>query len=207
MLVEAIIAVTERVVRVPIAPLPAGGAPPQEDSLTRRTASESQKSGVQLASNKGCQEVLKRHFREPSAACIFNKFTPPKHFENESLIYVRVVDSGPGVPDSIRETLFQPFVRDGKPHGTGLGPAIAECTARDHGRSVNPEDPHLEIRSLLCVSPRSQWRLCTRRGGSMRKSDMTMSANGTTLRQSKNLVRTPADCAILCLGSSVCGQP
>jgi signal transduction histidine kinase len=83
---------------------------------------------------------FKKAFREPSAACIFNKLPPPKHFENESLIYVRVVDSGPGVPDSIRETLFQPFVRDGKPHGTGLGPAIAECTARDHGGSANPEE-------------------------------------------------------------------
>ena len=60
-------------------------------------------------------------------------------FENESLIYVRVVDSGPGVPDSIREALFQPFVTDGKAHGTGLGLAIAECTARDHGGSVNLE--------------------------------------------------------------------
>jgi len=33
MIVEAIIAVTERGVRVPIAPLPAGGAPPQEGLL------------------------------------------------------------------------------------------------------------------------------------------------------------------------------
>jgi len=38
------------------------------------------------------------------------------------------------------------------------------------------------------------------------KSDMTMSANGNTAPTTKNLVRTPTGCAILCLGSRVCGQ-
>jgi signal transduction histidine kinase len=37
---------------------------------------------------------------------------------------VEVTDEGPGVPDALRETLFEPFVT-GRPDGTGLGLAIA----------------------------------------------------------------------------------
>jgi signal transduction histidine kinase len=57
--------------------------------------------------------------------------------ENQNLIAVRVVDSGPGVPDSIRGSLFQPFVTNRG--GIGLGLAIADCTARDHGGYVSLE--------------------------------------------------------------------
>jgi signal transduction histidine kinase len=43
-----------------------------------------------------------------------------------------VVDSGPGVPTEIRHAIFEPFVSS-KPHGTGLGLAVARRVARDHG--------------------------------------------------------------------------
>ncbi len=45
---------------------------------------------------------------------------------------VDVIDDGPGVPDALRETLFQPLV-SGRPDGTGLGLALARETALEHG--------------------------------------------------------------------------
>jgi signal transduction histidine kinase len=47
----------------------------------------------------------------------------------------RVRDTGPGVPESIREHLFEPFVT-GRPDGTGLGLAIVREIARAHGGEV-----------------------------------------------------------------------
>lgn len=42
-------------------------------------------------------------------------------------------DTGPGIPEPIRDTLFEPFVSWGKEHGTGLGLAIARKIVEDHG--------------------------------------------------------------------------
>ena len=47
-----------------------------------------------------------------------------------------IADDGPGVPESIRESLFQPFVSVGKPSGTGLGLTLAQKIAQEHGGSV-----------------------------------------------------------------------
>jgi signal transduction histidine kinase len=47
-----------------------------------------------------------------------------------------ITDNGPGVPEAIRESLFQPFVSVGKPSGTGLGLTLAQKIAQEHGGSV-----------------------------------------------------------------------
>jgi signal transduction histidine kinase len=49
---------------------------------------------------------------------------------------IRVRDNGPGIPQSIRETLFDPFVSFGKPNGTGVGLAIVSKIISDHGGTV-----------------------------------------------------------------------
>ena len=49
---------------------------------------------------------------------------------------VRVADNGGGIPDSIRRTLFDPFVSSGKSNGTGLGLAIVSQIIHDHDGSV-----------------------------------------------------------------------
>jgi signal transduction histidine kinase len=49
---------------------------------------------------------------------------------------IRVADSGCGVPDEIRDRLFEPFVTTGKRHGTGLGLAIVKKVVGDHGGDV-----------------------------------------------------------------------
>jgi signal transduction histidine kinase len=60
--------------------------------------------------------------------------------EVEERIYVTVLDNGPGVPASVRRTLFDPFVTAGKPNGTGLGLTLARRVAEEHGGSVCLEE-------------------------------------------------------------------
>ena len=49
---------------------------------------------------------------------------------------IRIRDNGPGIPASIRDSLFDPFVSYGKPNGTGLGLAIVSKIVQDHAGSV-----------------------------------------------------------------------
>jgi two-component system, NtrC family, nitrogen regulation sensor histidine kinase NtrY len=52
---------------------------------------------------------------------------------------VRVIDHGPGVPEEIRERLFDPYVTGGKDGGTGLGLALVRQTIEAHGGGVRHE--------------------------------------------------------------------
>lgn len=54
----------------------------------------------------------------------------------EHYAIVNVSDNGPGVPEKIRESLFEPFVSEGKQKGTGLGLTLAHCIAADHEGDV-----------------------------------------------------------------------
>ncbi|MDE2356691.1 MAG: HAMP domain-containing histidine kinase, partial [Alphaproteobacteria bacterium] len=46
---------------------------------------------------------------------------------------LRIADNGPGLPDRVRERLFQPFAGSGRADGAGLGLAIARDLAKGHG--------------------------------------------------------------------------
>ena len=54
----------------------------------------------------------------------------------ERQMIVNVIDNGPGVPEKIRKSLFEPFVSEGKQKGTGLGLTLAHCIAVEHGGEV-----------------------------------------------------------------------
>jgi signal transduction histidine kinase len=54
----------------------------------------------------------------------------------EDEITLLVFDDGPGVPDSIRDSLFEPFVSEGKQKGTGLGLTLVNSIASEHGGSA-----------------------------------------------------------------------
>jgi signal transduction histidine kinase len=71
--------------------------------------------------------------------------------EVEERIYVTILDNGPGVPASIRRTLFDPFVTAGKPNGTGLGLTLARRIAEEHGGSVCLEESNRE-RTVFSLS-------------------------------------------------------
>jgi signal transduction histidine kinase len=78
-------------------------------------------------------------------ACQFAKKGPGapkvavKLWEDDDKIEISISDSGPGVADSIRETLFQPFVSAGKENGVGLGLTLAQHIAQEHGGEVRLE--------------------------------------------------------------------
>jgi signal transduction histidine kinase len=54
----------------------------------------------------------------------------------DGMIMIEVQDNGPGVPEGIRTSLFQPFVSEGKQKGSGLGLTLAHCIAAEHGGEV-----------------------------------------------------------------------
>ncbi|HEX5235681.1 MAG TPA: ATP-binding protein [Silvibacterium sp.] len=54
----------------------------------------------------------------------------------EHQMIVHIMDNGPGVPENIRTSLFEPFVSEGKQKGTGLGLTLAHCIAVEHGGEV-----------------------------------------------------------------------
>ena len=71
--------------------------------------------------------------------------------EVEEQIYVTILDNGPGIPASVRRTLFDPFVTAGKPNGTGLGLTLARQIAEEHGGSVCLEESNRE-RTVFTLS-------------------------------------------------------
>ncbi|MEY4576344.1 MAG: hypothetical protein RL701_1047 [Pseudomonadota bacterium] len=57
--------------------------------------------------------------------------------QSDRALVVTCKDDGPGVPEEIRERMFESFTSHGKPEGTGLGLAIVQKVAADHGGSVD----------------------------------------------------------------------
>ncbi len=55
--------------------------------------------------------------------------------EDENTALLTVEDDGPGIPESIRTTLFKPFVTT-KEKGNGFGLAICKKIAEEHGGSI-----------------------------------------------------------------------
>jgi len=71
---------------------------------------------------------------------------------------VSVSDNGPGIPEEVRETVFEPFVTYGKDTGTGLGLAIVQKVVRDHGGDVKIESTSRDgttVKLSLPVTPPS----------------------------------------------------
>jgi len=54
-------------------------------------------------------------------------------------LQIRVADNGRGIPESIRDRLFEPFVSLGKENGTGLGLTVVQKIIEDHGGNVAVE--------------------------------------------------------------------
>ena len=66
---------------------------------------------------------------------------------------IRIRDDGPGVPERLRERLFQPFAGSGRPGGAGLGLAIARELARAHGGELALENSGPDGSTFLLTLP------------------------------------------------------
>ncbi|BAK66473.1 MULTISPECIES: two-component system sensor histidine kinase NtrB [Sphingobium] len=65
-------------------------------------------------------------------------------------IEIQVIDNGPGVPDSIRDVLFNPFISN-KRSGQGLGLALVDKLVRDMNGLVQYERDQASGRSIFRV--------------------------------------------------------
>ncbi len=54
----------------------------------------------------------------------------------DKMAHITVKDNGPGIPEEIRERLFEPFVTHGKKGGTGLGTAISKKIVEEMGGRI-----------------------------------------------------------------------
>lgn len=59
--------------------------------------------------------------------------------EANSHVEVWIADNGRGIPESLREKIFEPFFTEGKANGTGLGLTIAQKIVQDHGGDLRLE--------------------------------------------------------------------
>jgi signal transduction histidine kinase len=55
---------------------------------------------------------------------------------DRAYLQIGVWDNGPGIPPTIRNSAFEPFVTYGKAEGSGLGLAIAKKIVEDHGGEI-----------------------------------------------------------------------
>ena len=76
-------------------------------------------------------------------------------FEEEHVL-MKLSDNGPGIPESIRDRLFESFVTQGKKDGTGLGLAIVEKIVSDHGGRIDFETITGEGTTFLIRLPLSR---------------------------------------------------
>ncbi len=80
---------------------------------------------------------------------------------DNTAITISVSDNGPGIPEDVADSLFQPFATSGKAGGTGLGLAISHNLVVAHGGEISVEsDPSVgtcfRIRLPRLRSPRAQ---------------------------------------------------
>jgi signal transduction histidine kinase len=52
-------------------------------------------------------------------------------------VLIHVADNGAGIPEKVRERLFQPFAGSVRSGGTGLGLVISRELARAHGGDLS----------------------------------------------------------------------
>lgn len=79
--------------------------------------------------------------------------------EDESNWWIRVGDTGPGLPPKAREFLFQPFSGASRKGGTGLGLAISADLLRNHGGALTLLRSDTEGTEFILTIPRELSRM------------------------------------------------
>ena len=95
---------------------------------------------------------------------------PPESGKIEAIIQelplgveINVGDNGTGIPELLRDRIFEPFVSYGKENGTGLGLTIAHKIVEEHGGTIeltdsSPGHTNFQIRIPLGSSPEADAR-------------------------------------------------
>lgn len=71
----------------------------------------------------------------------------------ESHVKITVKDNGLGIPDSLKDKIFEPFMSHGKKEGTGLGLSITKKLIEDHGGNIRVESTLGEGASFIISLP------------------------------------------------------
>ncbi|MBE9145492.1 ATP-binding protein [Planktothrix mougeotii] len=71
-------------------------------------------------------------------------------------VTIAIADNGPGIPEAIREHLFDAFVTYGKRSGTGLGTAIAKSIIDAHGGKIEFKSIAHEGTTFYILLPETQ---------------------------------------------------
>ncbi|HEX6803834.1 MAG TPA: ATP-binding protein [Terriglobales bacterium] len=69
-------------------------------------------------------------------------------------VEIRIRDHGRGIPESIRASLFEPFVSEGKQNGTGLGLTVVQKIVQDHAGVIAVESTSSQGTIFRIVLPR-----------------------------------------------------
>jgi signal transduction histidine kinase len=80
---------------------------------------------------------------------------------SSSRVDISISDNGSGIPEKIRDEIFQPFVTFGKVDGTGLGLAVVQKIVLDHGGEVDVESTGYQgttFRLRLPLAPKTSVR-------------------------------------------------
>jgi len=73
--------------------------------------------------------------------------------KNDSRVEIRLADTGPGVAEEIKDSIFEPFFSRGKREGAGLGLAIAHRIVEEHQGELRLESSGDEGATFLVTLP------------------------------------------------------
>ena len=73
--------------------------------------------------------------------------------EDDSKLLIAFKDKGVGIPESILEKMFEPFMSHGKPNGVGLGLPITEKIVKEHDGSIHIESELGEGATVIIELP------------------------------------------------------
>ncbi|MBL1140475.1 MAG: PAS domain-containing protein [Proteobacteria bacterium] len=91
-------------------------------------SSEAFKSALQNLFNNACQ----------AAGDVVNMSVDLESIQS-SYVQLKITDDGPGIPDSVKSRIFEPFITS-HVNGTGLGLAIVDTVIRAHKGTIKVED-------------------------------------------------------------------
>lgn len=79
-----------------------------------------------------------------------------KCYQDRNHVFIRIKDSGPGVPDSVQKTLSHPVSTMDPRRRTGLGIAIAKGVVREHGGCLFLESSRPGSTIFIVELPRAE---------------------------------------------------